>query len=137
MNKQNISCIIVRRISLYNLNINMVIVKSVIEIIKDICVSVSNSRIIGLSSQRYATYGLKVAVRIWLVFAANVAAASSNLGMVICFWFSFEKPRWWRSSRYLSCVGETGSHEGEPGDSPEHIQLATTNSLRPIVGITV
>ena len=56
MNKQNISCIIVRRISLYNLNINMVIAKSIIEILKDICVSVSNNRIVDISPQRYKTY---------------------------------------------------------------------------------
>ena len=56
MNKQNISRIIVRRISLYNLNINMVIAKGIIEIIKDICVSVSNNRIIRISPQRYETY---------------------------------------------------------------------------------
>ena len=59
MNKQNISCIIVRRISLYNLHIQMVIAKSIIEIIKDICVSVSNNRIIGSSVQLYKTYEYK------------------------------------------------------------------------------
>ena len=76
MNKQNISCIIVRRISLYNLNINMVIAKSLIEIMKDICVSVSNNRIIGSSAQLYKTYEYKGSCT-GSVFRSHVVAPSS------------------------------------------------------------